>query len=62
MGMKARRTLRSLGEGGSGRGFREFRKIPRSVLRGASFRAQYQVPHDPKHSLSKYDRLYSRDI
>ncbi len=34
--MKARRTLRSLGEGGSGRGFREFRKIPRSLLRGAS--------------------------
>ncbi len=34
--MKAGRTLRSLGEGGGGSGFREFRKIPRSLLRGAS--------------------------
>ena len=32
-GMKAMRTLSSLGEGGSSRGFREFRKISRSLLR-----------------------------
>ena len=61
--MKARRTLRSLGEGGSGRSFREFRKIPRSLLRGASLIGiTFDTTSIEKHSVGLALTRYSNYV